>query len=146
MQNLTLFFNFFKKREQNLLTMSVQEKYSRIVQLSEALGARESFAREENGVFVMGGTVQTPYQKDQIWDAIKAIGGENPSDIIADIRTDVSDYYTKHVVTKNDTLSKIARHYYGDMMKYPVIFDANRNILDNPNVIHDGQVLVIPNL
>lgn len=126
--------------------MSVQEKYSRIVKLCENLGARESFVREENGVFVMGATVQTLYQKDQIWDAIKAVGGENPSDIIADIRTDVSDYYTKHIVTKNDTLSKIARHYYGDMMKYPVIFDANRDILDNPNVIHEGQVLVIPNL
>lgn len=116
------------------------------MKLCENLGARESFVREENGVFVMGATVQTLYQKDQIWDAIKAVGGENPSDIIADIRTDVSDYYTKHIVTKNDTLSKIARHYYGDMMKYPVIFDANRDILDNPNVIHEGQVLVIPNL
>jgi len=31
-------------------------------------------------------------------------------------------------------------------MKYPKIFDANRNILDNPDLIHPGQVLVIPNL
>lgn len=126
--------------------MSVQEKYSRVLKLGEALGAKDGFVREENGVLVVGGTVETPYQKDQIWDAIKAIGGENPSDIIADIRTEVSDYYTKHIVTENDTLSKIARHYYGDMMKYPIIFEANRDILNNPNVIHEGQILVIPNL
>ncbi len=126
--------------------MSVQEKYSRVLKLGEALGAKDGFVREENGVLVVGGTVETPYQKDQIWDAIKAIGGENPSDIIADIRTEVSDYYTKHIVTEKDTLSKIARHYYGDMMKYPIIFEANRDILNNPNVIHEGQILVIPNL
>jgi nucleoid-associated protein YgaU len=31
-------------------------------------------------------------------------------------------------------------------MKYPAIFDANRNILENPDVIHPGQELNIPNL
>lgn len=31
-------------------------------------------------------------------------------------------------------------------MKYTAIFDANRNILKNPDVIHPGQELVIPNL
>lgn len=51
-----------------------------------------------------------------------------------------------HTVEKGDTLSKIAQTYYGDMMKYPVIFDANKPMLTNPDLIYPGQVLRIPAL
>ena len=39
----------------------------------------------ENGKLKMWGTAKTPYEKDILWDKIKAIGGEKPSDIMADI-------------------------------------------------------------
>jgi len=53
--------------------------------------------------------------------------------------------YTQHyVVQKGDTLSKIAREYYGDAMLYPKIFEANRDILSDPNRIKPGQRLRIP--
>ena len=50
-------------------------------------------------------------------------------------------YYT---VLKGDTLSKIAKANYGDPMKYPVIFEANRPMLTDPGKIYPGQVLRIP--
>lgn len=50
-------------------------------------------------------------------------------------------YYT---VVKGDTLSKIAKELYGDAMKYPVIFEANKPMLTNPDLIYPGQVLRIP--
>jgi nucleoid-associated protein YgaU len=53
-------------------------------------------------------------------------------------------YAQYHVVVKGDTLSKIAEQYYGDMMLYPKIFDANRDILKDPNKIKPGQKLRIP--
>ncbi len=49
-----------------------------------------------------------------------------------------------HTVVKGDTLSKIAKSYYGDAMKYPEIFDANRPMLKDPDLIYPGQVLRIP--
>lgn len=49
-------------------------------------------------------------------------------------------------VVKGDTLSKIAKHYYGDAMKYPVIFEANKPMLTHPDKIYPGQVLRIPAL
>lgn len=49
-----------------------------------------------------------------------------------------------HTVEKGDTLSKIAKEYYGDMMKYPVIFEANKPMLKDPDLIYPGQVLRIP--
>ena len=51
-----------------------------------------------------------------------------------------------HTVEKGDTLSKIAKEYYGDMMKYPVIFEANKPMLSHPDKIYPGQVLRIPAL
>jgi nucleoid-associated protein YgaU len=93
----------------------------------------------------MWGLVNTPYEKDQLWDAIKAVGGGNPTDLVADIQVENSDFYTKHTVEKGESLSKIAKHYYDDMMKYKQIFEANRDILDDPDEIKVGQVLTIPN-
>ncbi len=47
-------------------------------------------------------------------------------------------------VVKGDTLSKIAKHFYGNANKYPVIFEANREVIKNPDLIYPGQKLRIP--
>jgi nucleoid-associated protein YgaU len=49
-----------------------------------------------------------------------------------------------YTVKQGDSLSKIAKQYYGDAQKYPVIFDANKPMLKDPNLIYPGQVLRIP--
>jgi nucleoid-associated protein YgaU len=49
-----------------------------------------------------------------------------------------------HDVVSGDTLSKIAKEAYGDAMKYPVIFEANKPMLSDPDKIYVGQKLVIP--
>ena len=51
-----------------------------------------------------------------------------------------------HTVVSGDTLGKIAKHYYGNAMKYPEIFEANKPMLTDPDKIYPGQVLRIPNL
>ena len=127
--------------------MSLQNKYSSAIALGEKLGISDYKIEEgADGVLRMWGTVADTYQKDQIWDAIKAAGGANPSDIVADLKPATVDYYTKHTVAKGDSLSKIAKHYYDDMMKYKAIFDANRDQLSDPDEIEVGQVLTIPNI
>jgi len=49
-----------------------------------------------------------------------------------------------HTVVSGDTLSKIAKTFYGDAMKYPAIFEANKPMLSDPNKIYPGQMLRIP--
>ena len=51
-----------------------------------------------------------------------------------------------HTVVSGDTLGKIAKTYYGNAMKYPVIFEANKPMLTDPDKIYPGQVLRIPAL
>lgn len=52
-----------------------------------------------------------------------------------------AEFYT---VKRGDSLSKIAKRFYGDPMKYKKIFDANKPMLKDPNLIYAGQVLRIP--
>jgi nucleoid-associated protein YgaU len=51
-----------------------------------------------------------------------------------------------YVIQKGDTLSKIAKAYYGDAMKYPVIFEANREVIKNADLIYPGQTVRIPKI
>lgn len=52
-----------------------------------------------------------------------------------------------HTVISGDWLSKIAQTYYGNMHKWPVIFEANRDVIGrNPNMIKPGQRFLIPKL
>lgn len=52
-----------------------------------------------------------------------------------------ADFYT---VERGDSLSKIAKKYYGNAMRYPEIFEANKPMLKDPDKIYPGQVLRIP--
>ena len=49
-----------------------------------------------------------------------------------------------YVVVKGDSLSKIAKREYGDAQQWRRIYDANRDIIDNPDLIHPGQALRLP--
>lgn len=49
-----------------------------------------------------------------------------------------------HTVEKGDSLSKIAKKYYGNAMRYPEIFEANKPMLKDVDLIYPGQVLRIP--
>ena len=50
-----------------------------------------------------------------------------------------------HVVKPGDSLSKIAKSAYDNAGEYMRIFEANKDILKDPNLIHPGQRLKIPN-
>ncbi len=58
-------------------------------------------------------------------------------------KEEVTEFYT---VRRGDSLSLIAKRYYGDPMKYPFLFEANREVIKNPDLIYPGQTLRIPKL
>jgi nucleoid-associated protein YgaU len=51
------------------------------------------------------------------------------------------EYY---IIKKGDTLSAIAKHFYGKANDYPRIFEANREVIKNPDLIFPGQKIRIP--
>lgn len=124
--------------------MSLQDKYRSVLNLGEKFDAKDGYVEEADGKLRVGGTVETLRQKDLMWDEIKRVGGENPSDIEADIKVSNHSYYAKHTVERGDSLSKIAKEYLGDPMDYKKIFAANTDTLDDPNKIFPGQEIIIP--
>ena len=124
----------------------VKAKYQDVLDLGEQLNIQDGKVEVENGQLKVWGTAATQYEKNLLWDKIKEIGGDEPSDIMTDIKVADESVYARHTVKSGETLGKIAKHYYGDAMKYKEIFEANTNILKNPDLIHPDQELVIPNL
>ena len=49
-----------------------------------------------------------------------------------------------YTVVKGDSLSKIAKHFYGDAQKWRKIYEANRDEIKNPDLIYPGQTFTIP--
>jgi nucleoid-associated protein YgaU len=49
-----------------------------------------------------------------------------------------------YVVVKGDSLSKIAKREYGDANKWRTIYEANKDLINDPDLIYPGQDLKIP--
>ena len=127
--------------------MALIMKYGPVLDLCNKYEMKDAeVAEREAGYLKIYGIVHTQYQKNKIWDKIKEVGGESPSDIKADIRIETTDYYHIHKVESGDTLGKISKEYLGQAGKYMEIFNANRDQLSNPDLIHVGQELKIPNV
>ena len=97
----------------------------------------------DDGVATIVGTAPDQACRERI---ILAVGNVQEVEQVRDsIRIEKPEPESQmHVVVSGDTLSKIAKAYYGDAMKYPVIFEANRPMLTDPALIYPGQVLRIP--
>ena len=124
----------------------MKEKYQEVLNLGEELAIQNGNVKEENGVLHVTGVAKNQYEKNLLWDKIKEIGVSSPTDIMANIEVADTSIFANHTVKGGETLAKISKHYYGNAMKYTAIFEANSNILENPNLIKVGQELVIPNL
>jgi nucleoid-associated protein YgaU len=91
----------------------------------------------------LSGAIDSQEAKEKTILAAGNISGVTIVDdaIIVQEGEEESLFYT---VREGDTLSKIAREHYGDAMKYPQIFEANRPLLKGPDQIQPGQVLRLP--
>jgi nucleoid-associated protein YgaU len=56
----------------------------------------------------------------------------------------VEDGTQYYLIKSGDTLSAIAKQFYGDANKYPAIFEANREVIKDANLIFPGQKIRIP--
>ena len=69
-------------------------------------------------------------------------GGSSSTASSGDMREQSSP--RTYTVVAGDSLSKIAKHVYGDAQEWRKIYDANRDTVQNPDLIHPGQTLRLP--
>ncbi|GAB4051627.1 peptidoglycan-binding protein LysM [Spirosoma litoris] len=91
------------------------------------------------------GSVKTQEDAEKIALAVGNVEGVSAVDnqLVVDAPAPEGKFYT---VKSGDSLSKIAKEVYGDPMKYGIIFEANKPMLKDPDLIYPDQVLRIPQL
>lgn len=70
-----------------------------------------------------------------------AVSEVGDADIQAALEPENVEYY---IIQSGDSLSKIAKKYYQNAMEYPRIFDANKEVIKDPDLIYPGQKIRIP--
>ena len=96
---------------------------------------------------ILEGKVDTLKEKNRIIMATGNIRGIDSVDDRIEVAEEEELIETQfYTVQSGDYLSKIAKKVYGNAGKYNIIFEANRPMLEDPDKIYPGQVLVIPTL
>jgi len=111
----------------------------------ESLGLEiQDFSVKVNGdTAAVNGTVEDQATKEKVVLAVgNTMGIARVDDQIEVVKPEPEAQF--HTVASGESLSLIAKKYYGDAMKYPVIFEANKPMLSDPDKIYPGQVLRIP--
>jgi hypothetical protein len=120
-------------------------KYQPVVDYAKQRGVSWKNIHLENDKLLIRGAAPTDHIKNEVWSKIKSVDPVY-ADLTADITVDPSLKAPEQIyeVVPGDSLSKIAKHFYGDANKYMKIFEANTDVLKDPNKIGVGQKLRIP--
>jgi hypothetical protein len=123
----------------------LKQKYQSVVDYGQKRGVSWKNVHLEGEKLLIRGAAPNDAIKNEVWIKIKDI---DPlyQDLTADITIDASlkAPETTYTVAAGDSLSKIAKQFYGDANKYMKIFEANKDQLKNPDLIKPGQTLRIP--
>ena len=140
----------------------MKQKYASVLNVINQNGVRLSHMHIQDGKFFLQGAAGSQAIKNRVWDELKRV---NPSldDVTLDLTVDPaaapppataaaaasasggsSAGRRTYTVAAGDSLSKIAKSFYGNANQYMKIFEANKDKLSDPDKIKPGQELVIP--
>ncbi|HEY1950560.1 MAG TPA: LysM peptidoglycan-binding domain-containing protein [Bryobacteraceae bacterium] len=136
----------------------LKNKYQAALNIIKQKGVSLSHLHVQDNKLFIQGAAPSEAIKNDVWNQIKATD-PSFSDVTCDLSVDsslappppepvaaapIEDASRSYTVQAGDTLSKIAKQFYGSANEYPKIFEANRDKLSNPDKIQVGQELVIP--
>jgi nucleoid-associated protein YgaU len=119
------------------------EKIKELIE-SENPGVSNLQVTVQDGVAVISGEAQSAEAMEKavlMAGNIKGIGEVRADKLTAPPPVAEVDYY---IIERGDTLSAIAKKYYGNAGDYPKIFEANREVIKDPDLIFPGQKIRIP--
>ncbi|RAJ03875.1 LysM domain-containing protein [Chitinophaga skermanii] len=125
--------------------MGLQDKYKQIIDTANSGGVIGLQVAEKEGVLYVTGTAPSADVKDKLWNMYEQIDPEmRAGDMVLNITlaNGAGGAEQTYEVKSGDNLSKIAKNYPG--ISWQDIFEANKDQLKDPNMIHPGQKLKIP--
>ena len=120
-------------------------KYGSVLNAINQSGVRLAHVHIQDDKLYIEGACGSEAIKNKIWDQAKLVD-PSYSDLTLNLSVDPSLAPKQQIYTvaAGDSLSKIAKQFYGNANEYMKIFDANKDKLTDPNAIKVGQQLVIP--
>lgn len=135
---------FGKKEETPAVKTAEEQKIDALTSEVSRLGIPVSNLDLDLGTCIIAnGSTETNAEREKI---ILTLGNVEGINAVQDniFVSNPEPESTFHEVKSGDTLSKIAKEVYGNAMKYPEIFEANKPMLTHPDKIYPGQILRIP--
>ncbi len=121
--------------------MALQQKYQDLIKTAQSNGTANLHVREQNNVLYIDGQVPTEEEKQKLWDLYNKIDPDyRAGDLVMNL-TVAGGGAKEYEVVKGDSLSKIGQKFG---IAWKDIYEANRNIISNPDLIQPGWKLKIP--
>jgi len=138
-------FDFFKDMGEKIFG-SEDEAAEKIKENIEAAnpGIQDLNVAYHDGVVELTGTADSAEAMEKavlMAGNVKGVSKVKADGVSAPPQPAPVEYY---IIQKGDSLSAIAKRYYGNAKDYPRIFDANREVIKNPDLIYPGQKIRIP--
>jgi nucleoid-associated protein YgaU len=125
--------------------MKLQQKYEQLIQAAKSSGIQNLQVREQENVLYIDGQAPTQEVKQKLWDVYGKIDPNYRSaDVVMNIAVSPitpAPAMREYEVVKGDNLSKIGKRYG---VSWKEIYEANKNIISDPDLIQPGWKLKIP--
>ena len=135
----------------------MKQKYASVLTTIQQQQIRLSHVHIQDNKLFIEGLAPSEQAKNKVWDQIKLVNPNWSQEVTADISVDPNakpaqaqgasvsgGQQRTYTVKPGDSLSKISKDLYGNANEYMKIFEANRDVLRDPNKISPGQTLKIP--
>ena len=132
----------------------MKQKYASVLTTIEQQQVSLSHVHIQDNKLFIQGTAPSEDAKNKVWDQIKLVNPNWAQELTADISVDPnakpaaaqasSEESRTYTVQPGDSLTKISKQFYDNANDYMKIFNANRDLLSDPNKINPGQKLNIP--
>jgi nucleoid-associated protein YgaU len=121
--------------------MSLQDKYNELTNLATGLGIANLQVREQDNVLYIDGTAKSAGDKEKLWDVYGKIDPDfRSADVVMNIAV-AEGTTTDYTVVSGDSLSKIGKSHG---VSWQAIYEANKDVIKNPDLIQVGWKLKIP--
>ncbi|MBW2683790.1 MAG: peptidoglycan-binding protein LysM [Deltaproteobacteria bacterium] len=107
-------------------------------------GVKDLQVSVDNGVVSLSGEAESAEALEKavlMAGNVNGVSEVNYDNVTAPAATEKVEYYE---IVSGDTLSGVAKKFYGDGSKYMRIFEANKEVIKDPDKIYVGQKIRIP--